>query len=54
MKALVLEGPQQLRIGSWPDPVCGPGDVLLRPIAAGICAGDQHLTPGAVPTRSIR
>jgi L-gulonate 5-dehydrogenase len=43
MKALVLDAPQQLRVGEWPAPKCGPGDVILRPIAAGICAGDlQH------------
>ena len=43
MKALVLDAPQQLRVGDWPEPKCGPGDVILRPIAAGICAGDlQH------------
>jgi hypothetical protein len=43
MKALVLDAPRQLRVGDWPDPKCGPRDVVLRPIAAGICAGDlQH------------
>jgi L-gulonate 5-dehydrogenase len=43
MKALVLDAPQQLKVGDWPAPQCGPGDVLIRPIAAGICAGDlQH------------
>lgn len=43
MKALVLEAPQQLKVGDWPAPKCGPGDVIIRPIAAGICAGDlQH------------
>ena len=43
MKALVLDAPQQLRVGDWPAPKCGPRDVILRPIAAGICAGDlQH------------
>ncbi|MBI5771377.1 MAG: alcohol dehydrogenase catalytic domain-containing protein [Verrucomicrobia bacterium] len=43
MKALILEGVRQLRLGDWPEPVCGATDVLLRPIAAGICAGDmQH------------
>lgn len=43
MKALVLDAPQQLRVGDWPTPRCGAGDVLIRPIATGICAGDlQH------------
>jgi L-gulonate 5-dehydrogenase len=43
MKALVLEAPQQLQVGDWPTPRCGSSDVLIRPVAAGICAGDlQH------------
>jgi threonine dehydrogenase-like Zn-dependent dehydrogenase len=43
MKALVLEGIRQMKLGEWPAPTCGPTDVILRPIAVGICAGDmQH------------
>jgi L-gulonate 5-dehydrogenase len=43
MKALVLEGIRQMKVGEWPAPKCGPTDVILRPIAVGICAGDmQH------------
>jgi 2-desacetyl-2-hydroxyethyl bacteriochlorophyllide A dehydrogenase len=43
MKALVLEGIRQLKLGDWPAPQCGPHDVVLRPMAVGICAGDmQH------------
>ena len=43
MKALVLEGIRQMKLGEWPTPECGPTDVILRPIAVGICAGDmQH------------
>jgi threonine dehydrogenase-like Zn-dependent dehydrogenase len=43
MKALVLHAPQQLAVGEWATPQCGANDVLLRPLAAGICAGDlQH------------
>lgn len=43
MKALVLEGIRQMKLGEWPEPACGPADVILRPIAVGICAGDmQH------------
>ena len=43
MKALVLEGIRQMKLGEWPAPKCGPTDVILRPIAVGICAGDmQH------------
>ncbi len=49
MKALILSGPQQLAVGEAADPVCGPRDVLLRPIATGICAGDQYLYAGRSP-----
>jgi L-gulonate 5-dehydrogenase len=49
MKALILSAPQQLAIGTIADPVCGPHDVLLRPLATGICAGDQYLYAGRSP-----
>jgi len=43
MKALILEGIRQMKLGEWPAPGCGRNDVILRPIAVGICAGDmQH------------
>ena len=43
VKALVLEGVRQLKLGEWPVPRCGSTDVILRPVAVGICAGDmQH------------
>jgi 2-desacetyl-2-hydroxyethyl bacteriochlorophyllide A dehydrogenase len=43
MKALVLHAPQRLVVGEWATPECGANDVLIRPLAAGICAGDlQH------------
>lgn len=49
MKALVLDAPQRLRVGDWPAPQCGPSDVVLRPIAAGICAGDMQHYAGRNP-----
>ena len=49
MKALVLDAPERLRVGDWPVPQCGPGDVILRPIAAGICAGDMQHYAGRNP-----
>jgi L-gulonate 5-dehydrogenase len=49
MKALVLDAPQRLRIGDWPAPKCGPTDVILKPIAAGICAGDMQHYAGSNP-----
>jgi threonine dehydrogenase-like Zn-dependent dehydrogenase len=49
MKALVLNAPQQLKVGDWPTPRCGPTDVILRPLAAGICAGDMQHYAGRNP-----
>jgi L-gulonate 5-dehydrogenase len=49
MKALVLHAPQQLAIGEWPTPQCGARDVVIRPIAAGICAGDMQHYGGRNP-----
>jgi L-gulonate 5-dehydrogenase len=43
MRALVLEDVRRMKLGDWPEPHCGPTDVILRPLAVGICAGDmQH------------
>jgi L-gulonate 5-dehydrogenase len=43
MRALILEGVRQMKLGDWPAPTCGPTEVVLRPQAVGICAGDlQH------------
>lgn len=49
MKALVLHAPQQIVVGEWPTPQCGASDVLIRPIAAGICAGDMQHYGGRNP-----
>ena len=40
MKALVYHGPQQMRWEEWADPVPGPGEVLVRVRAVGICGSD--------------
>ncbi len=49
MKALILQAPLKLEIGEVPNPICGPDDVILRPLASGICAGDQYLYAGRNP-----
>ena len=49
MKALVLHAPQRLEIGEWPTPTCSERDVLIRPIASGICAGDMQHYGGRNP-----
>ncbi|MGH8017268.1 MAG: alcohol dehydrogenase catalytic domain-containing protein [Opitutaceae bacterium] len=49
MKALVLSAPEKLAISEWLAPVCGATDVVIRPAATGICAGDLHLYAGRSP-----
>lgn len=49
MKAVILDCPQQMRVGDWPTPTLGSRDVLIAPKAAGICAGDMYLYGGNNP-----
>ena len=48
MRAAVVTAPGRVEIADRPRPKPGPGDLLLRTIAASICASDFHsLFPGA-------
>jgi NADPH:quinone reductase-like Zn-dependent oxidoreductase len=50
MKAAVLHeygGPEELRYEDFPDPVPGPGDVLVKVAAAGMNPVDMHEISGA-------
>ena len=42
MKAAVLHGPNDLRIEERPRPQPGPGEVLIRVAASGVCSSDVH------------
>lgn len=42
MRAVLFEGQEQLRVADVPRPECGPGEVLLRIAACGICGGDAR------------
>lgn len=60
MKALVYKGPGSIEIEEIPEPVPGPGEVLIEVTAAGICGTDRHLyagelgvAPGTVPGHEI-
>src|SRR5687768_9753550 len=47
MKAMILEAPGQLL--QWrdvPDPVPGPGEVLVKVAACGVCRTDLHVVDG--------
>lgn len=42
MKALLFEGPHQMRVVDLPEPTPAPGEVKLRVAACGICGSDVH------------
>ena len=47
MRALVNRGPGRFRIEEVPDPRPGPGELLVRPLHAGICITDKHVYEGS-------
>jgi len=42
MKALLLSKYKHLEIADLPEPKAGPGEVLVRVAACGICGSDVH------------
>ncbi|MEM8792193.1 MAG: alcohol dehydrogenase catalytic domain-containing protein [Pseudomonadota bacterium] len=46
MKALVYEGPFELSYRDMPDPEPGPGEVLVKIHAVGLCGSDMHAYHG--------
>lgn len=51
MRALRLEAVGRLALRDLPDPVAGPGEVLVRVGACGVCGTDRHLYRGEFPSR---
>ena len=51
MKAGILYGAKDIRVGQVADPVIGPDDVLLESHAAGICDTDLHIYRGEFEER---
>ncbi|MBI2467789.1 MAG: alcohol dehydrogenase catalytic domain-containing protein, partial [Candidatus Rokubacteria bacterium] len=51
MRAAVLRAPRDLRVESVEAPVAGPGEVLIRVSAAGICGTDYRIWTGERPVR---
>ncbi|MDM7914182.1 MAG: zinc-dependent alcohol dehydrogenase family protein [Candidatus Eisenbacteria bacterium] len=50
MKAMILERPETpLRLVELPDPRPGPGNLLLRVRACGVCRTDLHVVDGELP-----
>jgi propanol-preferring alcohol dehydrogenase len=54
MRALVLDTPgTPLRATELPDPEPGPGQVLLRVLACGVCRTDLHIVDGELPKPAL-
>jgi 2-desacetyl-2-hydroxyethyl bacteriochlorophyllide A dehydrogenase len=51
MKALVYMGPGRMEFQEVPDPVAGPGEVVVRTLASAICGSDLHGFREASPRR---
>ena len=51
MKALVLKAYGELEMQERPEPAVGPGDVLVRVMACGICGSDVHGLDGSTGRR---
>ncbi len=49
MKAVVLRGPNELRIEEMPKPAARPGEVVVRVAATGICGTDLEIYYGVLP-----
>lgn len=54
MLAVRVHGPGDLRVDRVPVPVPGPGDALLRVLAAGVCATDRKLAARGAPGEGPR
>jgi L-gulonate 5-dehydrogenase len=49
VKAVLVKEPQNLDVVNLPEPSPGPGEVLVRVRAAGICGSDMHIYHGTNP-----
>ena len=50
MRAMVLEKPgMPLQLLERPDPIPGPGEILVRISACGVCRTDLHIVDGDLP-----
>jgi len=49
MRAIVLDRPGSFRVADVPDPVPGPGQVVVKVECCGICGTDLHIVDGEFP-----
>jgi L-iditol 2-dehydrogenase len=54
MHAVVIERPHEAGFREIEDPVCGPGDVLVRSRFAGVCRTDLEVLDGELDRRWVR
>ncbi len=47
------DAPEDLRVEEVPDPAPGPGEVLVRVHACGVCASDLHVVQGITPSSHL-
>jgi 2-desacetyl-2-hydroxyethyl bacteriochlorophyllide A dehydrogenase len=51
MKAAILHGARDIRMGNVPDPQLGPSEVLIQTSHAGLCGTDLHIYRGEFTAR---
>jgi threonine dehydrogenase-like Zn-dependent dehydrogenase len=54
MRALLVREPGRFAVEELPEPVPGPGEVLVEVVAAGICGSDLELVDGRRPAAYVR
>ena len=54
MKAMVLTGPNELRLDDVARPASGRGDVMVKVTHSGICGTDYKIFNGSIPVRYPR
>src|SRR5438552_12465888 len=54
MRAMVLDEPgRPLRAAELPEPVAGPGELLVRVAACAVCRTDLHVVDGELPRAKL-
>ena len=43
MRGVAFLGGRQAEVRDYPDPVAGPGEVVVKLMAGGLCGSDLHL-----------
>src|SRR5271155_4719020 len=54
MKAFVVTSPGSSSFLEWPEPVTKKGEVLVRPLLAGMCGTDLELIDGSIDPAYVR